>query len=114
MKRYGYHRTSTRECLCYQHNPDSNKHNLTQLWKTLDKSVLKADVVEDLTGFIEEVSQIDEKGIAWRYGTEKNRLPIWFSGGANEPQQTTVRLCFIDLGDDESIEKLGLSILNGI
>ena len=65
-----------KQCLCCQHNSDSSAHNLNKLWDSLDKSKLEQHVVDALTTFINEVSLIDEKGITWRYGTEKNRLPI--------------------------------------
>lgn len=65
-----------KQCLCHQHNSNSNSHTLKTLWDALDKTLLEQGAVEALTSFIEEVSCIDEKGIAWRYGTDKDRLPI--------------------------------------
>jgi len=65
-----------KHCLSYQRNSNSNAHNLKELWDLIDKSKMEQTVISELDGFIDEVSRIDEKGISWRYGTDKKCLPI--------------------------------------
>ncbi len=65
-----------KQCLCRQNNPNSNTHNIKELWNQIDKSKFDRNIENELTFFIEELSLIDKNEMSLRYGTGKDLLPI--------------------------------------